>query len=144
MSGDEFVWKWDEFCETGRNISSNTSSLAPCFQQLHIQLPTFAWFAIFSSYHYGRLCSEVYRNRTQIICLNLRALFVLGLAITPAVQLLNSLDHFTIWPVDILITCVQSFAWAVHFGESTRVWHRFPLTFPLSRFSSDNFMQAFR
>lgn len=118
MSSESFVWNWDEFCETGLNVSSNTSALAPCFQQLHVQLPTFAWLAIFSSYHYGMLSSEVYRNRTQLICLNLRALIVLGLAITPAVQLLNTMNKFHIWPVDILITCVQCLAWMVHFGES--------------------------
>lgn len=118
MGSELLEWKWDVFCETGLNISSNTSAIAPCFQQLHVHLPTFAWLAIFSSYHYGMLSYEIYRNRTQLICLNLRALFVLGLALTPAIQLLHSMDSVKIWPVDILLTCVQFIAWTVHFGES--------------------------
>jgi ATP-binding cassette subfamily C (CFTR/MRP) protein 10 len=121
MSSDWLEWKWEKFCETGLNISSNTSVIAPCFQQMHIQLPTFAWLAIFSSYHYGLLTGEVYRNRTQLICLNLRALIVLGLALTPVIQLLNTMNSITIWPVDILLTCVQFLAWTVHFGESPRL-----------------------
>lgn len=111
-------WDWAKFCETGLNISSNTSTLAPCFQQMHIQLPTFAWFAIFNAYHYGMLGPEVYRNRTQITCLNLRALFSLALAVMPVIQLLVTVGGPTIWPVDILLTCVQFLAWTVHFGES--------------------------
>lgn len=111
-------WDWAKFCETGLNISSNASTLAPCFQQMHIQLPTFAWFAIFSAYHYGMLGAEVYRNRTQVVCLNLRAWISLALAVTPVIQLLKSMDKIEIWPVDILLTCVQVLAWTVHFGES--------------------------
>lgn len=118
MGSEILNWKWDKFCETGLNISSNTSAITPCFQQLHIQLPTFAWFAIFSAYHYGMLWQGIYRNRVQTVCLNLRALFVLGLAVTPAVQLLNTMNSETIWPVDLLLTCVQCLAWMVHFGES--------------------------
>lgn len=114
-------WQWEDFCETGLNVSSNSSVITPCFQQLHIQLPTYAWFAIFSSYHYGLMSgSRIYRNRTQIVCLNLRALFVFLLAITPVVQLINRLqdEKIKIWPVDILLCCVQFFSWIVHFGES--------------------------
>lgn len=114
-------WDWAKFCETGLNISSNASTLAPCFQQMHIQLPTFAWFAIFSAYHYGMLGAEVYRNRTQVVCLNLRALLSLALALTPVIQLLKSMDKIAIWPVDILLTCVQFLAWTVHFGESQKL-----------------------
>lgn len=117
--GSSFLdWKWEEFCETGLNISSNSSSIAPCFQQVHIHLPTFAWLSIFSSYHYGRLSNEIYRNRTQLVCLNLRAIITLGLALTPVLQLLRTMNSVTIWPVDILLTCVQFFSWTVHFGES--------------------------
>lgn len=118
MASEGFAWKWEEFCETGLNVSSNTSTIAPCFQQIHIQLPTFAWLAIFSSYHYGKLSVGVYRSRAQVICLNLRALIVLALAVTPTIQLLKTMDSVTIWPVDILLTCVQFLAWTVHFGES--------------------------
>jgi ATP-binding cassette, subfamily C (CFTR/MRP), member 10 len=122
MGSDEWwVWKWEKFCETGLNITSNTSSITPCFQQMHIQLPTFAWMAIFSSFHYGMLSNEIYRNRTQLICLNFRAVFALGLALTPAIQILNTMDHEVIWPVDILLTCVQFIAWTVHFGESLAI-----------------------
>lgn len=125
MGSEAFNWQWEKFCETGRNISSNTSAIAPCFQQLHIQLPTYAWLAIFSSYHYGLLSNGIYRNRTQLICLNLRALIVLGLAITPVVQLLNTINtSLTIWPVDILLTCVQFLAWTVHLGESLKRYLR--------------------
>ena len=119
MDINTFGWDWKQFCESGLNISTNSSSLAPCFQQLHIQLPTYAWFAIFSSYHYGKLSTEICRNRTQIICLNLRALFSLLLALTPAIQIVKTLKLVTIWPVDILLTCVQFLSWTIHFGESS-------------------------
>lgn len=128
-----FNWQWDEFCETGRNISSNTSVIAPCYQQLHIQLPTYAWLAIFSSYHYGLLSNGIYRNQTQIICLNLRALIVLGLAVTPVIQLLKTINVMTIWPVDILLTLVQFLAWTIHLCESrNNSYVRQILTVPLS------------
>jgi ATP-binding cassette, subfamily C (CFTR/MRP), member 10 len=113
-----WTWRWEDFCETGNNISSKTSVITPCFQQLHIQLPTYGWFAVFSAYHYGFMSGSVYRNRTQMACLNLRALFVLCLAIVPAVQILMTMNNEKIWPVDILLTCVQFLAWVVHFGES--------------------------
>lgn len=116
-------WRWEDFCETGNNISSNSSVIAPCFQQLHIQLPTYAWFAIFSSYHYGLMSGGVFRNRTQMTCLNLRALFTLLLALVPTVQLLNTMNREKIWPVDILLTCVQFVAWTVHFGESSYLFN---------------------
>lgn len=123
MFDDEISWKWrwEDFCETGMNISSNTTVITPCFQQLHIQLPTYAWLAIFSSYHYGMLSGRIYRDRTQIVCLNLRAFFVFLLAITPPVQMISRLqdENEKIWPVDILLTCVQFLSWIVHFGEST-------------------------
>lgn len=122
MGSEWLGWKWEKFCETGLNISSNTSAITPCFQQMHIMLPTFAWMSIFSAYHYGLLSSEVYRNRTQLICLNLRAFFVLGLAVTPVIQLLVTMNSVMIWPVDILLTCVQFLAWTVHFGESLKVF----------------------
>lgn len=118
MGSAVFEWNWGEFCESGLNISSNTSSIAPCFQQIHIQLPTYAWFAIFSSYHFGKLSNEIYRDRTQLICLNIRAIIVLGLALTPLLQILMTMNTVKIWPVDILLTCVQFLAWTVHFGES--------------------------
>lgn len=144
MSSENFFgWQWEKFCETGTNISSNTSSIAPCFQQLHIQLPTFAWFAIFSSFHFGKLSTEVYRNRTQIVCLNLRALIALGLALTPAIQILKSLNsNTTIWPVDILLTCVQFLAWSVHFGESKNSIEMLTKTYKLFASHQDCYHQV--
>ncbi|CRL01103.1 CLUMA_CG014374, isoform A [Clunio marinus] len=133
MNNEGFTWNWEEFCETGLNITSNISSIAPCFQQIHIQLPTYAWLSIFSAFHYGKLSTEMYRNRTQMICLNLRALIALALAVVPVIQILNSMDKVKIWPVDILLTCVQFLAWTVHFALITgykkygNLSHRGPL-----------------
>jgi ATP-binding cassette subfamily C (CFTR/MRP) protein 10 len=116
-SDDTLNWKWEEFCLTGLNISTNTTSIAPCAQQIYFQLPIFALFAVLSSFHYGKLSTEILRNRTQIISLTLRALISLAMAILPLIKLLILMRNGThIWPVEILLACVQAIAWTVHFA----------------------------
>lgn len=117
MASDDVIsFNWTEFCETGLNISSNSSSITPCIQQIYFHLPIFSLFAIFSSYHYGRLAVEIIRNRTQIICITFRAIIALALAVIPVCRLILSLRSGThIWPVDILLSCIQAIAWTIHF-----------------------------
>lgn len=117
MASDDVInWNWDEFCETGLNISTNTTSIAPCAQQIYFHAPIFSLFAIFSSYHYGRLATEILRNRTQIISLTLRALIALIMAVIPLSKILFSMNHgIRIWPVDVLLACIQTIAWTIHF-----------------------------
>lgn len=133
-SDDALNWNWDDFCSTGLNISTNSSSIAPCAQQIYFQLPIFALFAILSSFHYGNLSTEILRNRMQIVCLTLRALISLAMAILPLSKLLilmRNEEH--IWPVDILLACVQAIAWTVHFAliaalrKFGEISHRGPL-----------------
>jgi ATP-binding cassette, subfamily C (CFTR/MRP), member 10 len=117
MASDDILnWNWDEFCETGLNVSTNTSSIAPCAQQIYFHLPTFSLFAVLSSYHYGKLSTEILRNRTQIICLTIRALMAFCLGMVPLTKLLLAFNEgVRIWPADVLLMCIQTIAWTVHF-----------------------------
>jgi hypothetical protein len=112
-------WNWDDFCPSGFNKTDNsTNILTDCYQQFFIQIPTFSLIAIFSSYYYGTLAREVLRNRKQIVCLYLRALVSFALAGTPLVKLLYQLQiGIKIWPVDILVSCIQALSWTVHFSK---------------------------
>ncbi len=117
MTNDDMInWDWDALCSTGLNTSSNTSSIAPCAQQIYFQSPIFGLFAVFSSYYYGKLSDKILRNRTHIMCLILRAITSLVMAILPITKLLISMKFDEqIWPADILVSCTQAIAWAVHF-----------------------------
>lgn len=117
MASDDVIhWDWSEFCETGLNISSNTTTITPCAQQIYFHLPIFSLFAILSSYHYGRLANEVVRNRTQVICIIVRAFIGFIMAVIPVCRLLYSMrDGTRIWPVEILLACIQAIAWTIHF-----------------------------
>lgn len=120
MANDGFNWKWDEFCETGLKISTSNSTLALCFQKICLQVPVFSLIAIFSAYYCGQITNCIVRNRTQLICLNVRAVTVFLLAIISPAKLYDTIhqDVVKVWPADVLATCVEFLGWSVHFGES--------------------------
>jgi ATP-binding cassette, subfamily C (CFTR/MRP), member 10 len=133
-SDNSLNWDWYEFCETGLNVSTNTSSIAPCAQQIYFHLPIFSLFAVLSSYHYGKLSTEILRNNTQASCIIIRALMAFCLGMVPLIKLLLAFDQGArIWPVDILLMCIQTIAWMVHFcfvaslRKSGEQSHRGPL-----------------
>lgn len=118
MTDEEINYDWNVFCETGLNVSTNTSSIANCAQQFYFHLPTFALLAIFSSYNYGKLAGSVLRNKTQLFSLYFRALIALSLAILPLVKFIYEMKmEIKFWPVDVLLACAEALCWTVHFGS---------------------------
>lgn len=110
---------WTVFCETGLNVSTNSSSITPCAQQIYIHLPTFSLLAIFSSYNFGKLSGSVIRNKTQLIALHFRFLIVISLAGLPLTKFIYEVKTgIKFWPVDTLMACVESLCWTVHFGNT--------------------------
>lgn len=111
---------WLKFCESGLNISTNSSNLAPCFQQICLHIPIYSLIAIFSAYEFGLLTSNsVWRNKTQLVCLNIRAISAFLLAvISPAELFTLRYNNQRVWPVDVLLVCIEFLAWTLNFGES--------------------------
>ncbi|XP_058055743.1 ATP-binding cassette sub-family C member 10 [Anopheles bellator] len=127
---------WTNVCPTGlRPWVQTGTDLAPCFQELALQLPVLVLFAVYSSYYYGTHWRRVTRNETQLRALRWRIFATLGTAILPAVKVLYIFRlHQRIYPIDILIACVQLLAGSIHcclLVSSVRhglVSHRGPLT----------------
>lgn len=115
-------FNWTDVCPTGlKPWIPDSNDLAPCFQQISLQLPTLAWFAIFSAYHFGRQAILVVRNDTQMRVIYLRVFVVLCLAFVPVLKTATQLyRHFEIYPSDILISCVECVAWIVHMGNNEK------------------------
>ncbi|XP_053672965.1 ATP-binding cassette sub-family C member 10 [Anopheles nili] len=113
-----FIWDqfWDNICPTGlRPWVESNSDLAPCFQELVLQLPILVVFATFSSYYYGTHKRTVSRNETQVRSLRVRIFATLGLSILPALKVIYIFRiHKLLYPVDILLACVQLVAWPIH------------------------------
>lgn len=117
MASDEIFWSWKDFCATGLNISTNSSSINPCAQQIYLHLPTFSLLAVLSSYHYGKLIDPVLRNKKQLWNLTIRALVSLTLAILPVAKLIYEMkNQVKIWPIDVLLACTEALCWTIHFG----------------------------
>lgn len=115
MNAEEFKWRWEDFCPTGLNISDENSTIAPCFQQICLQLPVFVLLALFSSYYYGKINSEIQRDQIQKNLIGFRACIVFLLAIAPPLRLCYMMAYeIDAWPIDIMLTCVQFLAWTVH------------------------------
>ncbi|XP_041780046.1 ATP-binding cassette sub-family C member 10 [Anopheles merus] len=112
------VWDqfWTDICPTGlRPWVQTNSDLAPCFQELILQLPVLALFATFSAYYYGTHWRTVSRNQTQLRALRVRIFASLGLTFVPALKVLYIFRlHKELYPVDILLACVQLIAWPIH------------------------------
>lgn len=96
--------------------------LAPCFQQLFLQFPAFAVFAILSAYHWGKFAAgaaTVQRNRVQCCALHMRRLVVLLLAGVAAARLyyISTVPSATMRPVfwtDWLLVGAEFVAYVVH------------------------------
>uniref|UniRef100_A0A182IX99 ABC-type xenobiotic transporter n=1 Tax=Anopheles atroparvus TaxID=41427 RepID=A0A182IX99_ANOAO len=107
---------WNDICPTGlRPWVETNSDLAPCFQELVLQLPVLVLFATFSSYYYGTHWRRVSRNETQLRALRVRILASIGLTVLPAMKVFYIFRiHGEVYPVDILLACVQLVAWPLH------------------------------
>ncbi|XP_055637767.1 ATP-binding cassette sub-family C member 10 [Toxorhynchites rutilus septentrionalis] len=113
-------WKfsWTDVCPSGlRPWESDYNDLAPCFQQICLQLPMLVLFAVFSSYYHGTHFRSVLRNGTQLRALRARIVASIGLGLIPVVKLFYTIRiHGKIYPIDVLLSSVQCVAWSVHIG----------------------------
>lgn len=127
-------WDWSQVCSSGAapwspandaaattsNSSAASLPFAPCVQQLFLQLPALAVFAILSAYQCGTFsvgAPTVRRDRVQYWALQLRRCCVLALAIVPVARLYYA---FTVrhsaalrW-TDSLVAGAELLAYAVH------------------------------
>lgn len=111
-------WNSTLLCRTGLSPwTSNSNDIAPCFQQIFLQVPSAAIFAILSSYHCGRKTHYVLRNKVQLNLIKIRILSVLVLGLFPLFKFYyNASYNVHVWPIDILVGCVELVAFFVHIG----------------------------
>uniref|UniRef100_A0A182RBN2 ABC-type xenobiotic transporter n=1 Tax=Anopheles funestus TaxID=62324 RepID=A0A182RBN2_ANOFN len=113
-----FIWDqfWSDICPTGlRPWVQTNNDLAPCFQELVLQLPILALFATFSAFYYGTHWRTVSRNETQLRALRCRIWASLFLIFVPAAKVYYIFRmQKELYPVDILLACVQLIAWSIH------------------------------
>ncbi|KAG4079388.1 hypothetical protein HA402_008080 [Bradysia odoriphaga] len=111
-------WNSTLLCSTGLSPwTPDSDDIAPCFQQLFFQIPTAAIFATLSSYHCGRKIRYVLRNNVQLNAINVRILAVLSLGLFPLFKFYYAAHNdIHIWPIDILVGCVELVAFFVHLG----------------------------
>ncbi|XP_062548884.1 ATP-binding cassette sub-family C member 10 [Armigeres subalbatus] len=111
-------FSWTDVCPSGlRPWVKDYNDLAPCFQEICLQLPILVLFAVLSSYYYGSHFRLVFRNGVQLRSIRLRIVASLGLGLVPVLKIFYLLRvHDRIYPIDVLLSCVQFVAWTVHIG----------------------------
>lgn len=116
MSSWDF--SWTDVCPSGlRPWVKDYNDLAPCFQEICLQLPILVLFAVLSSYYYGSHFRLVSRNSVQRRSIRLRIAASFALGLIPVLKVFYLLRiHGKIYPIDVLLSCVQFVAWAVHIG----------------------------
>lgn len=129
-----FETEWTELCPTGIAVFiPGTLKLAPCFQQLLVQLPIFTIVAVLSAFRVGRLhtthgASPPQQNDTifgkALIISRLTVVFVL--ALMPVIRLISQVILSSngaseilqrLRPIDIFAGGVQLVSFLSHFGE---------------------------
>lgn len=117
-------WDWTSVCPTGvRPWLPDTKELAPCFQQLFLQIPVLCLFAIVSGYHVGRIAvgPRIQRSLVQRVALRVRMMAVLALVGFAVFKYMYAQSiGMTIWLVDVLIGCLEIVVFSVHLGEFGR------------------------
>lgn len=111
-------WNYTVLCPTGLSPwSPNSNDIAPCFQQLFLQIPSTVLFATLSSYHCGRKKHFVLRNSAHLNLINIRILSVVVLGLFPLFKFYYAATNdIHIWPIDILVGCVELVSFFVHLG----------------------------
>lgn len=130
-------WNWTYICPTGLTPwLPEEKYLTPCFQQICLQVPALVLFAIVSVYHVGHQTVLVRRNRTQILLIYLRAIAAFMFAALSFYDLFHMIrDKLHIWPIDVMLNCVEIFTWMIHLGTTTRsTWSTQLLTISFSIF----------
>lgn len=118
MNSTATHWNFTLLCPTGLSPwVPHSNDLAPCFQQLFLQIPSLVIFAILSSYHSGRRIHYVLRNATQFRLIHLRimATFILGLYPLFKVYYVVT-NNIHIWPIDVMVGCVEIVTYFIHLG----------------------------
>lgn len=111
-------WNWTAFCSTGlKPFESDSNDFLPCFQEVFLQLPIFALFAICSSYYCGIHEAPVVRDQAQIYLIHVR---ITASAVAGSIPVLQALvlkaNDVKIYPAEVLLTCTQFISWIVHIG----------------------------
>lgn len=116
-------WNWTYICPTGLTPwMPQEKYLMPCFQQICLQLPALALFAIVSAYYFGHQTVLVRRNRTQTLLIYLRAIVAFMLAVVPFYDLFHMIkNNQPIWPIDVLLNCAEIFTWTIHLGTQLTI-----------------------
>lgn len=111
-------FSWNYICPTGVSPwLPEKKILNPCFQELCLQLPILILFTIASAYHFGNQTNLIRRNKLQISMIYIRILVSFMLAVLPFYEIFSMIrDNIQIWPIDVLINCVQIFSWMIHCG----------------------------
>lgn len=133
MTSSSVVSIWTDLCPTGIQIFiPGTHNLAPCFQQMFVQMPILVLFAVISAFCIGRRQSGAItqRNTTSTFIVNFafisRLVVVFVMAILPVIRMTTqvmwspnneSLPWKEVWPIDILDAGVHVVAFVSHFGE---------------------------
>lgn len=116
----DFNWNWTYFCPTGLTPwEPHNKYLAPCFQEICLQLPTLAIFAIISAYYFGRQTVLVRRDALQQFLISMRIMavtFIIILQFYKMFELIVTKMH--IWPIDILLCGFQIISWFIHMGNT--------------------------
>lgn len=118
MATNFWAWNWTYMCPTGLvPWQSQHKYLAPCFQEICLELPALTVFAIASSYCFGYQTVLVKRNSTQKFLLSFRIFISLLFILLPIHKLTEMIIYrMQIWPIDVLLTGVQIVTWAIHIG----------------------------
>lgn len=113
---DKWTWKWTNVCPTGLTPwVADSNDLMPCFQEVCLQFPIYALFAIFSSYYFGLHNQTLTRNSTQLRLLYLRVISTILLALIPLTKIYYfAVNNVSLYPADVLITSTKCLTWIVH------------------------------
>lgn len=112
------IWNWTDFCPTGLTpFAPDANNFLPCFQEICLQLPVNALFAVVSSYTFGKFEPPILRDRKQLRLIYVRLLLTVFLALLPIAKLTFMLHRqYSISAADILVACSATMMWFVHAG----------------------------
>lgn len=127
MAENDMVWKWTYICETGLTPwLPQEKYLAPCFQEICLQLPAFIIFSLVSAFYFGNQTLLVRRNGTQNFLISMRIIAVLFLTVLQFYKMYDLISsNVQIWPIDVLIVGFQIITGYVHIGKSIRSSYKF-------------------
>lgn len=126
MADSDMVWNWTYICETGLTPwLPQEKYLAPCFQEICFQLPTFIIFSLVSAFYFGNQTLLVRRNGTQNFLLSVRIMAVLFLTVLQFYKMYDLIwSQVQIWPIDVLIVGFQIITGYVHIGKTYSFSHK--------------------